>query len=168
MENGTWIPRTTVEIEGRRVSPYLAADAAFPGGPLLVKPYAGEEHLTDEQLAFNMLLSSNRQIIEQTWGILVNRFRRWRSACEFRGEGWERRVIMCIRACMILHNLCREDEDTALFSDDSGSDSDSDSDDDNGGDDEESATHDAMQLRLCNWVNRLFFVHPTTRRLTRF
>ncbi|XP_071554218.1 putative nuclease HARBI1 isoform X2 [Temnothorax nylanderi] len=53
----------------------IVADEAFPLNTYLMRPYARRNRLTDEQRVFNYRLSRARLCIENTFGILVSRWR---------------------------------------------------------------------------------------------
>jgi len=76
----TWLPLeadgdpTRVVLHDIVCWPYIVADAAFAASPTILKPYTARQMRGVEGgRIYNKLISSNRQIIEQTWGIFVNR-----------------------------------------------------------------------------------------------
>jgi len=108
---------------------YFCVDAAFSQSAHCVKPFPNSFPRTSPQFLFNKVHSKARQVVEQAWGMLVNRFRCWKAPCEIRGKDWNRRVCNTIHACMILHNICINfsdyasnqyvvDEDETLFTQD--------------------------------------------------
>ena len=92
---------------------YINADAAFSYSAHCIKPYPNNMPRDSPKYLFNKIHSKARQFIEQTWGMLTNRFRRWRSACEVNGPNWQKRISNMIHACMILHNVCIDNSDFA-------------------------------------------------------
>ena len=117
-------------IQGVNVPPYILGDPAFdPVGPFLMKRCQGA-HLTRTQKLWNLIQSSGRQTIEHAWGRLTRRFRFLRHVLNFGGDSWFEKVSVVIVACMILHNVCIDKEDsTEVGQDADDSDSESDSDD---------------------------------------
>ena len=49
---------------------------AYPLQRWLLTPYGDNGHLTQEELRYNEILSSKRQVIERAFGLLKGRFRR--------------------------------------------------------------------------------------------
>ena len=45
------------------------------------------------------------QVIEQAWGMVVNRFRIFKAVSEIKGNGWEERFSKLILTGLILHNI---------------------------------------------------------------
>ena len=77
-------------------------DGAYPLQRWLLTPYRDNGHLTQEELRYNEILSSKRQIIERVFGLLKGRSRRLKHI--------DMRNVpeMCglIMATCILHNVC--------------------------------------------------------------
>ena len=122
--------RSVDDDELLRIPAYINADAAFSYSAHCVKPYRNNMPRTSPEYLFNKIHSKARQFIEQSWAMLVNRFRRWKSPCEMHGQDWQRRISNMIHASMILHNVCisysdfasdrldvDEDEDERVFDD---------------------------------------------------
>ncbi|CAG7821537.1 unnamed protein product, partial [Allacma fusca] len=92
------IPSTPV------VSPYVfVGDEAFPLLNNLMRPYPGI-HLDDEKRIFNYRLSRARRTIENTFGILVARFRILLQTLYMQPEY----ANDCIKSCIVLHNYVRQ------------------------------------------------------------
>ncbi|KAK4886545.1 hypothetical protein RN001_002816 [Aquatica leii] len=91
--------------------PYMiVADDAFPLGEHLIKPYP-QRGLTYECRIFNYRLSRARRIIENSFGILVNRFRVLLSPINLSATKVEK-ITLC---CVILHNfLCTQNRNVRI------------------------------------------------------
>jgi hypothetical protein len=96
-----------------RLPAYICVDAAFGGSAHTVKPYPHTHNVHTVQFLFNKIQSKARQVIEQAWGMLVNRFRMWKAPCELSGANWQLRVSKLIHASMILHNIAIDHADYA-------------------------------------------------------
>ena len=81
----------------------LVADNAFPLKTYMMKPYGGDS-LTFKQKAFNYKLSGARRIIENAFGILVNRFRIFEKPLPFLPNT----VGNIVKACCAMHNWARK------------------------------------------------------------
>lgn len=81
-------------------------DSAYPCLPNLITPYKDTGNLTAAQKRFNKTLSQCRVVIEDTFGILKQRFRMLYHM-KLRDIG---RVVKIIYACCVLHNLSRSDD----------------------------------------------------------
>ena len=93
-------PRSRV-IEGVR-TPYLEiGDSAFKLTPRSMKPYTHNK-LTDAQAYYNYRHSSARMVVEQTFGLLKERFR----ILLCTNESSVPTVNAITMACCILHNIC--------------------------------------------------------------
>lgn len=83
------------------ISPFvILADEAFPLQPYLMKPYPSR-NLTDERRTFNYRLSRARHIVENAFGLLVQRFRVLRSSLYLSPEKSEK----VVKATCVLHNF---------------------------------------------------------------
>jgi len=89
----------------------VVGDDAFPLKTYLIKPY-NSVPLTKEEKIFNYHLIRARRIVENTFGILVSRFRMFEKkvACKLST------VDKIVKACSALHNwLCKSDSKTYFF-----------------------------------------------------
>lgn len=83
---------------------FYVGDEAFPLLPNLMRPYPRRNLNTLEHKVFNYRLSRARRVIENTFGIMVSRFRILRSpiCCN------ESNVGKLVQACIVLHNFMME------------------------------------------------------------
>jgi len=80
----------------------LVADDAFPLSANLLKPYSGTgTQLSMRQLIFNYRLSRARRVIESAFGILVARFRIFKTDIAVSVQ----RIKILTKVCCCLHNL---------------------------------------------------------------
>ena len=80
---------------------YLVGDEIFPLKTWLMRPFPGK--LTEEQRIFNYRLSRARRVIENTFGILVARWRLFRGPIRADREN----VLRYVLAAISLHNYLR-------------------------------------------------------------
>ena len=83
---------------------FLVGDEIFPLKDWLMRPYPGRGGLTEEQNVFNYRLSRARRVIENTFGILVDRWRIFRGPIRASTQNVEHYVL----AAMALHNYLRQ------------------------------------------------------------
>ena len=81
---------------------FLVGDDAFALRQFMMKPY-GSRTLTPRQRIFNYRLSRARRVVENTFGILANRFQ---VILTKMGHSVET-VKLIVKACVLLHNLMR-------------------------------------------------------------
>ena len=81
---------------------FLVGDDAFALRTYLMKPYA-TEYLTREQRTFNYRLSRARLVVENSFGILANRFRVLLGTMEHHPAT----IRLITKACLLLHNMMR-------------------------------------------------------------
>eukprot|EP00794_Sanderia_malayensis_P006728 gene6728-7486_t len=83
---------------------YLVGDEIFPLKTWLMRPYPGK--LSEEQRVYNYRVSRARRVIENAFGILVARWRLFRSPIRATKENVTRYVL----AAISLHNYLRQTE----------------------------------------------------------
>ncbi|XP_055905426.1 putative nuclease HARBI1 isoform X2 [Eupeodes corollae] len=82
---------------------YLLGDSAYAPSKWLVPPFRNYDQLTDQQKSFNYLHSSTRIVVENTLGLLKERFKRLSVFTEQQDLSSLRKII--VSAC-VLHNFC--------------------------------------------------------------
>lgn len=81
----------------------IVGDDAFPLKTYLMKPYS-RRNLSEEERIYNYRLSRARRVIENTFGILVSKFRVFEKPISLKLESVEKVVL----ACCTLHNWLRK------------------------------------------------------------
>lgn len=81
---------------------FLVGDDAFGLRTYMMKPYANRD-MTREQRIFNYRLSRARRVVENTFGILANRFQVLLTTMMHKADT----VRLLVKACVLLHNLMR-------------------------------------------------------------
>lgn len=109
IENGIVLNAPVRVIDGVEVKPLLVGNSYFDLSPWLMKPYAQMPSITSSQSTFNEALSSAREKIIQSFGLLRGR---WRCLLETLKEDTHR-VPTTVIACCVLHNLCIDEGDDA-------------------------------------------------------
>jgi hypothetical protein len=79
------------------------ADEAYPLRPNIMKPFSSRRLCASERI-FNYRLSRARRVVENSFGILVNRFRIFRHAIQLPPE----KVSDMVMAACALHNFLRD------------------------------------------------------------
>ena len=88
----------------------IVADEAFPLRPDIMRPYPRANRqikLTREEQIFNYRLSRARRIVENGFGILVQRFRVFNRKLPLMPQNADK----VVKACCILHNYLTEEQD---------------------------------------------------------
>lgn len=84
--------------------PYVfLSDGAFALTEHVMKPYPVSQDWGSPKRKFNQRLSSARVVVENTFGILVTRFRIFKKPIQFNPE----KVKLLTLTCILLHNLLR-------------------------------------------------------------
>ena len=86
---------------------YLIGDAGFPLKPWLLTPYRESPNMHPDSRLYNEKLSSSRMVVEQSFGELKSR---WRVLLHGIHAIPERAAEMAL-SCVILHNICRMNDD---------------------------------------------------------
>ena len=107
MLRGDKIPDIFKSINGMDIPPIVLGDSAFPHHTWLQKPYTNAA-LTDKQSYFNYRLSRGRMVTECAYGQLKGRWRVLLRKCESSQHSLKYNVL----ACIVLHNICIEKNDS--------------------------------------------------------
>jgi hypothetical protein len=91
---------------------YLLGDAGFALKPWLLTPYRRRPDNSATEKAYNMRFSSSRMVVEQSFGELKQR---WRILLHCIYATPELAADMAT-ACVVLHNICRYNDDRLLES----------------------------------------------------
>ncbi|XP_044593967.1 protein ALP1-like [Cotesia glomerata] len=103
-------------VNGAPLPYVLVGDEAFQLSTYLLRPYPGRGGLTEERNIFNYRLSRARRTIENTFGIIVSKWRILKKPIEATVEN----TITTVQAIVVLHNWLRKHEknDTYISDDD--------------------------------------------------
>jgi len=93
---------------------HVLGDSAYPCDTFLMCPYRDNGHLTTMQKRFNVVLSSSRVVIEQTFGLLKGRFRR----LKFLDMSDLKLAAKVVVTACVLHNICIDNDDIGSSDDD--------------------------------------------------
>ena len=85
---------------GANLHYFLLGDDAFALIPWLMKPYSRRQ-LTREERTANYRISRGRRVVENSFGILVKRFRALLTTMKKRPN------IVILLTCVVLHNMLR-------------------------------------------------------------
>lgn len=91
-----------VRIQDKNISLFLIGDSAYPLKTFLMKPFAFNTALTNQQKVFNYNLSKARIVVENAFGRLKARWRRLTKRNDMNVSN----VPHIVTACCILHNVC--------------------------------------------------------------
>ncbi|KAL3854249.1 hypothetical protein ACJMK2_013523 [Sinanodonta woodiana] len=92
---------------------HVIADAAYPCIPWIMTHYRDNGHLTLQQRDYNRELS-HRQVIERSFGILKQRFRRLKMGVDIKDIDELNKVILAV---CVIHNICLLEDPEQLFDD---------------------------------------------------
>lgn len=85
--------------------PYVfLGDGAFALSTHVMKPYPGNHDSGSPKRIFNQYLSRSRVVVENTFGILVTKFRIFKKPIPFNPE----KVSLITMTCILLHNFLRK------------------------------------------------------------
>ena len=90
----------TIEGDKLQMPYFLVEDEIFPLKNWLMRPYSGKSLVNEKRKIFNYRLSRTRRIIENTFGIIVARWRIFQTTINAEPE----RVEKIVFACVALHN----------------------------------------------------------------
>ena len=104
IENGTLglPPPEPLGPAGTNLHYFLLGDDAFALMPWLVKPYSRLQLTREERIA-NYSIARGRRVVENSFGILVKRFRELLTTMEQRSKV----VRDIVLTCVVLHNMLR-------------------------------------------------------------
>ena len=97
-----WPRPTPLPNDTQDVPYYIVGDDAFALRTFMMKPYS-TRNMTKEERIFNYRLSRARRVVENAFGILVNRFQVMRTTMEHHPQT----VRLIVKTCIVLHNLMR-------------------------------------------------------------
>ena len=106
---GNLIPSVAKNESGTDVYPLILGDSAFSFKTWLMKPYTNAV-LTQEVRYFNYRLSRARMTTEGAYGKLKGQWRVIYRKCESQPDNVKTMTL----ACIVLHNICIDRNDTAL------------------------------------------------------
>jgi hypothetical protein len=89
---------------------HLIGDSGYTLYPFLIVPYPDDGDT--KHILYNYKLSSTRMVIECAFGLLKNRWRILKTALNMKTI---RRTTMIIEACILLHNMCIDFNDTTVI-----------------------------------------------------
>lgn len=93
--------------------PYVfLGDGAFALTEHIMKPYPGNHDWGSPKRKFNQRLSGARVVVENTFGILVTRFRIFKKPIQLNPE----KVKLLTLTCILLHNFLRKSSSLNIYS----------------------------------------------------
>ncbi|KAH9645070.1 hypothetical protein HF086_005615 [Spodoptera exigua] len=99
------LPGSDIEI------PYVfLGDGAFALSEYIMKPYPGNYDMGSPKRKFNQTLSRARVVVENTFGILVTKFRVFKKPIQLQPE----KAAIVTMTCILLHNFLRRSS-TSLY-----------------------------------------------------
>ena len=102
------IPAMVQKENNINVYPMILGDGAFPFRPWLMKPFSTAK-LTQPDRYGNYRVSRARMVIEGAFGLLTGRWRILYRKCESKNDSLKWFAL----ACIILHNICIDQNDIA-------------------------------------------------------
>lgn len=103
------VPEAEPLVEGEQEVPYfLIGDNAFALRTYMMTPFSHKTQKREERI-FNYRISRARRIVENAFGILVNRFRVLLTTLKTTPQY----SITTVTACMVLHNILRSVQNVA-------------------------------------------------------
>lgn len=86
---------------------HILGDGAYPLSPNVMTPYRDFGNMTEEQTEYNRRFSMSRVKIENSFGLLKNRWQQLIRLDMWHVLGMSKFIL----ACCVLHNLCIERDD---------------------------------------------------------
>lgn len=105
LENSTimgWPRPDPLPNDTQDVPYFIVGDDVFSLRTFLMKPFSAR-NLTGEDRIYNYGLSRARRVVENAFGIMVNRFQIMLTTMQHHAET----VRLIVKACILLHNLMR-------------------------------------------------------------
>jgi hypothetical protein len=102
LRGGQVLEEPVISIEGKNVKPYIVGDSAYPLMSFLLKAFNNRSTGSPAQKLFDKQLRKSRVKIENTFGILKNRWQILKNANVTLDQ-----VPKVAVACCVLHNICQ-------------------------------------------------------------
>ncbi|XP_033102408.1 protein ALP1-like [Anneissia japonica] len=100
-------PNPTILVEGQEIPLLILGDSPYPLLPNLMKGYSDLERLTNDQMQFNMKISSAHVVVERTFSRLKGRWQIFNKT-SYNQLDYIRPLV---NACCTLHNICERNGD---------------------------------------------------------